>query len=152
MAVTAEISANETSVQNGAPVRFVVKISNTGAAALDVENVTITTRPLSAAVAIGQPSFTPASTTQVAATNGTLHVPFGGTFYALPKFVGSPTQQSGVGVAATVTMSDGTIVTSQIVNIQITPTTEPMTATPSGQWDFTSNNNSAQWALGFMRP
>lgn len=152
MAIIATLQANESCVPSGAPAGLVLAIKNTGAAALNIQNITIAPQSPAAPVLVPQTTFAPASTTQILA-NGTVYVPVSVTPFALPQLSTAPAQQGAVGIVASVTMTDGTNAVSQPVTLQVVPTTTPPTPLPvAGQFDFTSNNNSALWALGWFRP
>ncbi len=152
MAILAILTVEESCIAQGARARFLLQIKNSGAAALNIQNVAVYTVPSAAPVGVGALTVPPQAITQVLAS-GSVYRSFEVTPYALLQQGTNPTAQLAVGVYAVVTMTDGTVATSDTVGLQVVPTTEPTTALPTaGQFDFTSNNNSGLWAGGWFSP
>ncbi len=155
MAILVSLQAAETEVVSGQPASFILTIRNTGTAAVNLRNVSFFPASAGSSALLSQPYFAPAATTQILAS-GSLRVPLSGTFYALPQPSTSQTQQTPVGVTAVVTTREGTTDTNTAaptVTMQVVPVAQPPNPLPVvGQWDFSSNNNSALALIPGLSP
>jgi hypothetical protein len=144
MAITVQLTADESSINSGQATSYIVAISNTGASALNVSSIVMSTSPNSAVASVSAPVLGPAAVKQIAATSGVVRYACQGVFYASQTLDTADTEQTPIGVYATVATSDGTNTASNTVTMQVTPNASPAIAMPSrgGQLRFDSNNNS----------
>lgn len=155
MAILVDLSVNESSQPTGGQASFVVRIRNNGAAAVNVRDIAVFMSPVGSPAVVEQPVFRPSSTTQVLETSGELSVPFSGSFFAMAQSEFAASKKTEVGIRARVTTrevgsSTDVITATEQVSIQVQPITVPPTAQPvPGQFDWTTNRNSALKALGF---
>lgn len=145
MALSAQLSMDESRQPTGGRVYLSLALKNTGAAAENISHVSIFPTSQSSPVLVSQPAFKPADTVQVLAS-GTVTIGAQATVYAPPQLTDAALKSVRIGLQAVVTMADGTQVASNVVEAAVAPQTDPPTKMPTrGQWDFSSNNNSGLW-------
>lgn len=137
MALTATLSADQSSVVSGQRVNFVLGVANTTGAQVTVSGIAIQCSPVSSSWSGGSILITPS--TSLSITNGvTAEFTFDEAFWSQPLLpvavAATGTEETAYTIVALTTMSDGTVVVSSTVTVQVSPATQTYSGVQFSPW------------------